>query len=324
MVRPVALAGTLLGHLAQERELRLPRRHRVVGELVAQVVEREREPLAERLGVPQQVLAVGEERRHRLRGLEVALGVLGEQAPGARERALLADAGQHVLERPPRRGRVTHAVRGHRPQAERVGQVQQPLVRGLLLAAAVALHVEVDAARAEGLDDAREPVGVERPASQRLQRLDPGQGEEPLARPVQHLEAQPPLALRNARLHARDQPAQVAVALLRLDEQRQGPASLEAQLGPDDRPHAARSRRLEEARRAREAVAVDERERVVSQLGRPLHQVLGQRRPAQERKGRSGVKLDEHDFRLLFANAAAARPTRQAGVSDASSRGVRS
>ena len=43
-VRPVALARPRLRHPAEERELTLPRRHRVVGELVAQILERELEP----------------------------------------------------------------------------------------------------------------------------------------------------------------------------------------------------------------------------------------------------------------------------------------
>jgi len=42
-----------------------------------------------------------------------------------------------------------------------VGQVEERLVLGLLLAPPMPLHVEEDAAGAESLDDPREPVGVE-------------------------------------------------------------------------------------------------------------------------------------------------------------------
>ena len=200
--------------------------------------------------------------------------------------------------------RVAHAVRGHGAQAERVGQVQERLVGGFLLAAPVALDVEEDAAGPERLDDARQPVGVERARARRLERLDARQRHEPAREALQHLEAQPPLALRDAVLHPRDEPAQVSVAALRLDQERQDASTVEAQLRPDDRPDAAGFRRLEEARRTGEAVAVDERHRVVAELRGPLDQVLRQRRPAQEREGRGGVELDGHVFRFLFAYAA--------------------
>ena len=122
VVRPVALARARLRGLAEEGELRLPLRHGVVGEAVAEVLEREREALRERLGVAQEVGPVGEERGHRRRRLEVPLGVLGQEAPGGGERPLLADAGEHVEERPALRGRVAHPVGGDRAQAQRVGR----------------------------------------------------------------------------------------------------------------------------------------------------------------------------------------------------------
>ena len=160
VVRPVALARPRLRGLAEEGELRLPLRHGVVREAVAEVLEGERQPLGERLGVAEEIGPVGEERGHRLRRLEVALGVLGQEAPRGGERPLLADAGQHVEERPALRRGVAHAVRGDRAQAQRVGQVEEGLVRGLLLPPAVPLHVEEDAAGPESLDDAGQPVGV--------------------------------------------------------------------------------------------------------------------------------------------------------------------
>ena len=92
----------------------------------------------------------------------MALGVLGQQAARVGERALLADAGEDVEQRAPRRARVAHAVRGDGVEAERVGEVEQRLVRGLLRAAAVALDVDDDAARPEGLDEPRQPFGVGR------------------------------------------------------------------------------------------------------------------------------------------------------------------
>jgi len=86
-------------------------------------------------------------------------------------------------------------------EPQRVGQVEDRLVRGLLLPSAVALHVQEDAARPEGFHDPRQAVGVQPPALGRpRQRLHPRQGEEPLDLSLQSLEAEPPLPFRHAGL----------------------------------------------------------------------------------------------------------------------------
>ena len=314
VVGPVALSGPRLGGLAEEGELRLPLRHGVVGEAVAEVLERERCPLRERLGVPQEVGPVGEESGHRRRRLEVPLGVLGQEATGGGERPLLADAGEHVEERPALRARVAHPVGGDRLQAESVGQVEERLVRGLLLATAVPLHVEHHAAGAEGLDEAGQPIGVQhgsaprRPSGRPGQRLDARQGHQPLDEAVQHPEVEPSLPLRDAGLHPRDQPAEIPVAPLRLDEERQRAPVREAQRGADDRPQARGAGGLEEARGAGDAVAVHQGDGAVAEPGGPLHEVLGKRRGAQEGEGRGGVELDGHDEVSPFLRLCFRRP----------------
>ncbi len=75
--------------------------HLLVGIFVAQFVEREGERLAETQGFRDRLRRVAEQPRHFLWRLEVAFGVCRKLAPGAVDGCLLADAGEHVGERPP-------------------------------------------------------------------------------------------------------------------------------------------------------------------------------------------------------------------------------
>ena len=72
-----------------------------VGIVVAQLVEREGEAVEEAQRLGHGLGRFGEQPRHLGAGLEVALGIGGEARPGRVERRALADAGQHVGERPP-------------------------------------------------------------------------------------------------------------------------------------------------------------------------------------------------------------------------------
>ena len=62
-------------------------------------------------------------------------------------------------------------------------------------------------------------------------------------------------------------------------------AALERHLRAGDRPHAEGLRRVRELERAVDAVVVGERERLVAELGSPDHELLGLRRPVEERIG---------------------------------------
>ena len=69
------------------------------------------------------------------------------------------------------------------------------------------------------------------------------------------------------RVRRGQQPAEVRVAALRLDEQRHVRAAGERHLGAGDRADAERLRRVRELERAVDAVVVGERERLVAELG---------------------------------------------------------
>ena len=108
----IAEAGALLGE-ADQRLLRARRiAGRLVGIVVAELVEGEFEALQHREGFGDRLGIIAEEPRHLGGVLEVALGIGFEQPPGILNRPVLADAGDHVLERPAFGGVVEHVVGG--------------------------------------------------------------------------------------------------------------------------------------------------------------------------------------------------------------------
>jgi hypothetical protein len=105
----------------------------------------------------------------------VALGVAGQEPPRGAQGLLLPDAGEGVQEHAALGDPRAAPVRGHGPQAQGSGQVEEGLVGRFLLAPPMPLHVEEDLIAAEGGEDRGQAVGVGRMA----QGLHPGQGHEP-------------------------------------------------------------------------------------------------------------------------------------------------
>ena len=94
------------------------------------------------------------------------------------------------------------------------------------------------------------------------------------------------------RMRRREQPAEVRVPLLRLDEEREMRPAVECHFRAGDRPDAESLRRVRELERAVDAVVVGERERLVAELRRPGSELLRLRGPVEERVGAVGVQLD--------------------------------
>ena len=132
------------------------------------------------------------------------------------------------------------------------------------------------------------------------------------------------LALRRTQLGARDDPAEIPIALgeaTRTGRLQGRPRRATALRGstassvsspvptwavgrclapivssaPTMALSAGRFRGAIELRRAVEAVAIEQRQRRIAQLGRALDERRGQRRAVEKRKGRRGMKLDVHD-----------------------------
>src|SRR5207247_4090070 len=110
--------------------------------------------------------------------------------------------------------------------------------------------------------------------------------------PFPLLRAGPPIALRPPERSRREEPAEVPVAVAVLDEQPEETSAVDCHLGPDQRPDAGAARGREEARRAVDAAAVRERERVVAERGRLIDQVLGQRGAGEEAEGAPAAEFD--------------------------------
>ena len=137
------------------------------------------------------------------------------------------------------------------------------------------------------------------PNRSRQEQRPPGQGDETAGAAVEIAERQRAFAFGRAQLHARDEAAEILPAVGGLDQHRERPRRERAplgrgdgQLGADDGADAGGLRGLMEARRAVDAVAIEQRDRRIAERRRALDERFRQRRAAQERKGRRGMKLD--------------------------------
>ena len=210
-IRPVALARAGLRDLAQERRHRLARRHRVFRKAVAEIGHRVVEPLGQLAGGGERLRQIGEQPRHLRRRLEIALGVAGQPPPRLRQRGLVADAGEDVVERAIGRLGEADAVGGEDRHVERRREIAQRLVVRLLVAQQVPLQLEVDAGAPEDADQPiDQPADAEPRAAQhrraRRARSAPRRGRR-ARRGSAPLRPSAPAACH------REQPAEIAIAL---------------------------------------------------------------------------------------------------------------
>ena len=181
-----------------------------------------------------------EQPRHRVRRLQIPLGVQRQPPPGVRERRLVADAGEDVEQRPIGRLGEADAVGGDDRHVERRRQIDERMVVGLFVAQEVALQLDADVRRAPNMPtrrSSRPPTPKRRP----LERRAAGERDEPADVAVEIVERERAFAFRRAQLHPRDQPAEVAIAVARFDqEQRTGGSIGVAGRSPSARPSARR------------------------------------------------------------------------------------
>ena len=221
----VARLRALLGARAQEGIHGLARGHGIARELVAQVGERELQARRERFGVGDGFGEVGEKLGHLGGGLQAALGVARQQAPGGGQGAVVVEAGEDVENFAAIRGGVGDAVGGQERQAEGARQRDRGLVPGLLAAVEVALQFDVHTvaseeggqllqAAAPGLHAALGQRGGQRTVVAAGQADEPGGVRGEIARVRRGL-----AMLGRAQLQARDQAAEILVAEAALDQQ---------------------------------------------------------------------------------------------------------
>ncbi len=113
----IARAGAEPGKARQLLLRRAALGHRIDGIFVAQLVERESDARRD-LGAARHRLGIsGEQPRHLVGRLHVPLGIGEEPEAGFVERAMFADAGQHVVQAPARRHVIMHIVGGDERRA---------------------------------------------------------------------------------------------------------------------------------------------------------------------------------------------------------------
>ena len=205
--RPVPVTRAELGDPPEKRGLRFARRHRVVGEPVAEIGHRVLQPIGELARARHRVGVVVEERRHVARRLQVAFGIRRQPRAGLHQVGVVVDAGEHVEQRARRGGREPDAVGDDGRHAERVGHLREELVGRFLVAPIVPLQLDVRPVAAEDADDAIDEPAVE------VERGAAGQRDEPRGRAVELVERERPFSLGRPHFHARNQAAEVAIAL---------------------------------------------------------------------------------------------------------------
>ena len=126
-----------------------------------------------------------------------------------RKISVMADAGQHIEQRPLGRRGEADGVGGHNRHTERRGHLDEHLIGHFLVAAAMTLQFDAGAVASKKTDET-----IEQPTNAvaaRIERGSAGERHKAARHAVEFLEGERALTFRRAHLHARDQTAQIAV-----------------------------------------------------------------------------------------------------------------
>src|SRR5262249_28441384 len=135
---PIPTARAALAQIPQKANRRLSRRQRVIGKAIAEVLQREPQPQRELAGIGDGLGAVEEQALHRSAVLHEMLAVQTEPSAGLGDRGVLADARQHIEERPIATLDETRGVAGDQRRANTLRFRAQPLVERFLSAVEMA------------------------------------------------------------------------------------------------------------------------------------------------------------------------------------------
>ena len=113
----------------------LARRHRLVRILVFELIEREIDAIGKAHGFRDRVRQIAEQPRHFVARLEITFGIGLEPLADRLDRGLLADAGEHILQRPARGMVIQHLVGREQRHAGLCCDVMQPRQAALVVAA---------------------------------------------------------------------------------------------------------------------------------------------------------------------------------------------
>ena len=343
--RPEALPRPLPGQFAEMGDRRFAVGHRVVREAVAEVGEGEVEFPGQFVRGVDGPGEIGEHAVHLLRRPQAALALASEAGAGVIDRHVVPDRGHQVVEGLVGGRGVTHAARGDDRHPEPVRQPDQGLVAVFLGPDAVARDLHVQAAGENGVQPFElapgrfQPLPRQRP-SDRV-GFGAGQAVEACRVLLEQRPVDPRLALGVVERAGGQQAAEVAVALpasheqvdagllvvqrwpfLALPRGRGCLRTVDHRLGADQGPDSRLLRCLVEARRAGDAVAVEQGDSRQSQRRRPRHQVLGLRRAAQEGERRRGVEFGVGRGRSAAALRRSPEPSPAELLLDRARRGV--
>ena len=251
--------------------------HRVDRVFVAQLVEAETAAPGDLNRTGDGLGMAAEKPRHLGRGFEVPLGVRGEAKAGLADRAMRADAADHVLQRAALGDVVVDIVGGHQAGAPALGEAGEAGEPSLIVAA----MKRRGGKEAFGAGQAVQPgeLFAKRGIGPRGR-----QGDENLTLPVGQdvFQSDLALALPGAALAQGEQAREPAIG---------GPVGgkgqgLEAvaqhQPRADDKAKAKTLGRDVGADDAGEGVVIGDGDGLVAEIGGPLDQLLGVRGPAQE------------------------------------------
>jgi len=238
---------------------------------------------------------------HRPGWQEGALPVPAALPLAAVERGAVADGNEHVLERCAPRVMGVHVARHDRGHAEHAGEVPQRCVAAHVAALVGTLELDVEALGAEGpgevgggvgIAHAEAAAGTAREAHEALVQLLKERGLERRLPQLRLVSRWP-----RACMGGGEEPAEVRVAALALDEEGDVRAAPERHLRARDRADAERLGGVGELERPVDAVVIGERERAVAELRGADDELLGLRGPVEERVGRMAVELDVRSAR---------------------------
>ena len=135
---------------------------------------------------------------------QVAFGVADQPPAGRRQRRLVIEAREDVVQRPLVWRGETYAVGDDERHAIRRGQIRQGLVVDRLVAIEMPLQFHVDVVAAEDPDQPIEQPA--HPVLPRMQQLPPGKRHQAFHAAVERLERERAFSLRRVQLHRRDEP----------------------------------------------------------------------------------------------------------------------
>ena len=228
VIRTIPLTRSDLGDLSQKRSHRFPRRHWELWKAISEIRHRVAQSIGEFVRRFDHRWKIVKQSGHHLRRLQISFGIPVETPTSAGKCGLVADAGQHIVEGSFRRLRKPHTVSRHHRHVTSRCHRKQCLVVMLLVTQEMSLHLDIHLGLTEQpeqtIEDSAHAISMPHQRRSTRQRDQPGRLS------VELLECKRPFALGSVPFHPSDEPAQISIARLGLDEYRQPPQHRDTRL----------------------------------------------------------------------------------------------